>query len=226
VIFTLLPEWRVDWEINDMITIHHLVHSRSQRIIWLCEEIELDYEIVTYQRDPVTSLAPPELERIHPLGKSPVISDGDKTIIESGAIIDYLIRRYGDGSLRPEPDSWQHEEYLQWLHYGESGAVLPLMLKLYTSRLDDGGAALQPRINDELQRHLGYLNDSLNDVDWFVGNSFSGADIQLSFVAEIAPLLDPQRQLPNLAAFRQRLQDRPAYRRALSKTEPYAYGPK
>lgn len=209
-----------------MITIHHLINSRSQRIIWLCEEIGVEYQVVTYQRDPVTNLAPPELEAIHPLGKSPVITDGDQTIIESGAIIDYLLRHYGSGQLLPNAESTEHEQYLQWLHYGESGAVLPLMLKLYTSKLPDGGAALQPRISDELARHLGYLEQSLEGVDWLVGNSFSGADVQLSFVAEITPMLYSLDTLPNLSAFRDRCQNRPAYRRVLANSETYAYGPK
>ncbi|MDG0969040.1 MAG: glutathione S-transferase [Porticoccaceae bacterium] len=209
-----------------MLTIHHLVHSRSQRIIWLCEEINVDYKVLTYQRDPVTSLAPPSLEKIHPLGKSPVITDDSQTIIESGAIIDYLLRKHGNGQFRPVLGTWHHEQYLQWLHYGESGAALPLMLKLYTSKLPDSGEALQPRISDELERHLGYIEQSLEGVEWLVGNAFSGADIQLSFVAEIAPLLHTVDKLPNLLAFRDRCQNRSAYRRALSKTEPYAYGPK
>ena len=209
-----------------MITILHLIHSRSQRIIWLCEEIGIEYQVITYQRDPMTSLAPPELEAIHPLGKSPVITDGEQTIIESGAIIDYLLRHYGTGQLLPQPGRVEHEQYLQWLHYGESGAVLPLMLKLYTSKLPDGGAGLQPRISDELERHLGYVEKCLEGVDWLVGNSFSGADIQLSFVAEVAPLLYSLDDLPNLAAFRDRCQNRPAYRRVLANSEPYAYGPK
>ena len=209
-----------------MITVHHLNHSRSQRIIWLCEEIGVDFEIVTYQRDPVTNLAPPELEQIHPLGKSPVITDGDHTIIESGAIIDYLLRHYGGGQFLPAPDSNDHEQYLQWLHYGESGAVLPLMLKLYTSKLPDGGEALKPRINDELTRHLGYIEKSLEGVNWFVGNTFSGADVQLSFIAEIAPMMYSVDKLPNLMAFRNRCHERPAYQRAIAKTDFYAYGPK
>ena len=116
-----------------MLTVHHLNNSRSQRIIWLLEELGVDYQIKTYQRDPVTNLAPSELEAVHPLGKSPVLTDEGITVIESGAIIDYLLRNYGGGQFLPATDSNDHEQYLQWLHYGESGAVLPLMLKLYTS---------------------------------------------------------------------------------------------
>ncbi len=208
-----------------MLTLHHLNNSRSQRVLWLMEELGLDYTIKRYERDAETSLAPPELAAVHPLGKSPVLTDGDNTIIESGAIIDYLLRIYGNGKLCPEPGTVAHEEYLQWLHYGEGSAMLPLMLKMYTLRLPDGGEALQPRISDELNRHLGYMNAALEDVDWFVGNSLSGADIQLSFVVEIAPLLFSLEPFPNLAAFRQRCQSRPAYQSALAKGGTYAYGP-
>jgi glutathione S-transferase len=209
-----------------MLTVHHLNNSRSQRIIWLLEELGVDYQIKSYQRDPITSLAPPELEAVHPLGKSPVLSDGDVTVIESGAIIDYLLRHYGGGQLLPLTGSNDHEQYLQWLHYGESGAVLPLMLKLYTSKLPDGGEALKPRISDELTRHLGYIEQSLEGVSWFVGDTFSGADIQLSFIAEIAPMMYSADKLPNLMAFRDRCHERPAYQRCIAKTDFYAYGPK
>ncbi len=206
-----------------MLTVHHLNNSRSQRVLWLLEELGLEYSIERYQRDATTNLAPPELARVHPLGKSPVLTDGELTIIESGAIIDYVIRRHGDGRLRPKEGSAELEEYLQWLHYAEGSAMFPLIMKLYTSRLPDGGAALQPRISEELDRHLGYVDASLEGVDWLVGNAFSGADVQLSFVAEIAPLLHPTAELPNVAAFRERCQARPAYRRALDKGGPYAY---
>ena len=118
-----------------------------------------------------------------------------------------------------------HEQYLQWLHYAEGSAMLPLMLKMYSMRLPDGGAALQPRITDELNRHLGYMNNALHDSDWFVDNAFSGADVQLSFIAEIAPVLYTLEPFPNLAAFRQRCQSRPAYQSALAKGGEYAYGP-
>lgn len=208
-----------------MLTVHHLNNSRSQRILWLLEELELPYELKCYQRDASTNLAPPELEAVHPLGKSPVLTDGDNTVIESGAIIDYVLRRHGGGRLLPEPGSSGHEQYLQWLHYAEGSAMLPLMLRMYTARLPDGGAALQPRIDDELNRHLGYMDRALEGVDWFVGNTFSGADIQLSFVVEITPLLHPNGSFPNLAAMRARFQQRPAYQRALKKGGKYDFGP-
>ena len=209
-----------------MITVHHLEHSRSQRIIWLCQELDLDYHVISYKRDPKTSLAPVELEKIHPLGKSPVITDGQNTVIESGAIIDYLLRNYGNGRLRPRTGSQEYDQYQQWLHYGESGAILPFMLKLYTSKLPAGTSALQPRIDSELARHLSYLESALEDVDWFVGNKFSGADIQLSFIAEIAPVLYSLHDYPNLAAFRDRCHNREAYRYVLANNNFYAYGPR
>jgi len=205
-----------------MLTVHHLNNSRSQRILWLLEELELDYELKCYERNTETNLAPPELEAVHPLGKSPVLTDGDRTVIESGAIIDYILRIHGNGRLLPAQGSAAHEAYLQWLHYAEGSAMLPLMLRMYTGRLPDGGEGLQPRITEELNRHLGYLNSALEGVDWFVDNELSGADIQLSFVAEVAPLLHPE-PFPNLLAFRDRLQARPAYQRALEKGGAYVF---
>tara|TARA_B110000503_G_scaffold22699_3_gene35340 strand:+ start:39479 stop:40114 length:636 start_codon:yes stop_codon:yes gene_type:complete len=208
-----------------MLTVHHLNNSRSQRILWLLEELELDYVVKGYQRDATTNLAPPELAAIHPLGKSPVVTDGDTCVIESGAIIDYILRKHGGGRLLPAQGTIEHEQYLQWLHYAEGSAMLPLMLRMYTGRLPDAGAALQPRIEDELNRHLGYMNAALEGGDCFVGNSFSGADIQLSFIVEIAPLLYSLSAFPNLAAFRKRIHARPAYQRALAKGGKYDFGP-
>lgn len=208
-----------------MLTVHHLNNSRSQRILWLLEELELDYTLKRYQRDADTNLAPPELEAVHPLGKSPILTDGEHTVIESGAIVDYLLRHHGGGRLRPLEGSPEYEAYLQWLHYTEGSAMLPLMLRLYTTRLPDGGADLQPRINEELDRHLGYVDRALEGRDWLVGNTFSGADVQMSFVAEVAPLLHTLEPFPNLAAFRERCQARPAYQRALEKGGRYDFGP-
>jgi glutathione S-transferase len=207
-----------------MLTVHHLNNSRSQRILWLLEELELDYTIKAYQRDAETSLAPPELLAVHPLGKSPVLTDGDQTVIESGAIIDYIVRRHGQGRLAPQPGTADHEAYLQWLHYAEGSAMLPLMLKMYTSRLPDGGAALQPRITSELDTHLGYLNNALSTSGWFVGQHFSAADVQLSFVPQVARLLYTLEPFPHLQDFLDRIHARPAYRRALDRGGEYAFG--
>ena len=207
-----------------MLTVHHRNNSRSQRVLWLLEELGVDYEIKRYQRDAETNLAPPELLKVHSLGKSPVITDGGRTVIESGAIIDYIVRRHGNGRLAPRPGTDEHETYLQWLHYAEGSAMLPLMLKMYTGRLPDGGAALQPRITSELDNHLGYMNRALDGTDWFVGGTFSAADVQLSFVPQVAKLLYTLEPFPNLARFLERIHARPAYRRALERGGAYAFG--
>ena len=152
-----------------MIVVHHLNNSRSQRILWALDELELPYEIKRYQRDAQTNLAPPELKQVHPLGKSPVITDGNRTLIESGAIIDYLIRRYGKGRLQPAPESAEYDEYQQWLHYAEGSAMLPLMLNLYVGRLGEAGAPLHERIESEMANHPGYPRITR----WRGGNSSS-----------------------------------------------------
>jgi glutathione S-transferase len=203
-----------------MIVVHHLNESRSQRVLWLLEELELPYEIQSYQRDATTRLAPPELKQVHPLGKSPVLEDAGQTLIESGAIVDHLIRRHGAGSLQPATDSDAYTVYQQWMHYAEGSAMLPLLLKLYVSRLGDAGAPLQPRIESELANHLGYVNESLKDREWLVGDSLSGADIQMSFVGEAARGL--RASYPHMDAWVRRFQQRPAYQRALERGGPYS----
>jgi glutathione S-transferase len=206
-----------------MIVVHHLNDSRSQRVLWLLEELALPYEIRHYQRDSVTRLAPPELKAVHPLGKSPVLSDDGQTIIESGAIIDYLIRQHGAGRLQPAAQSRDFEAYQQWLHYAEGSAMLPLLLKLYVSRLGDAGAPLWPRIESETANHLGYVNQALQGREWLVGNILTGADIQMSFVGEIAAARGDRTAYPNLAAWVKRFQARPAYKRAIERGGPYTY---
>ena len=203
-----------------MIVVHHLNDSRSQRVLWLLEELGLPYEIRHYARDASTRLAPPELLAVHPLGKSPVIEDGDLKVIESGAIVDYLIRRHGGGRLQPASGTPEFEVYNQWLHYAEGSAMLPLMLKLYTGRLGDAAAPLAPRINSELANHLGYVNAALQGRDWLLGDALSGADIQMSFVGEAARTL--RTSYPAMDAWVRRCQARPAYQRALQRGGPYA----
>ncbi len=144
-----------------MLTVHHLNDSRSQRILWLLEELAVPYEMKRYQRNAQTRLAPPELDAVHPLGKSPVITDGDVTIAESGAIVDYIIRHHGKGALMPAAGSADYEAYNEWLHYSEGSAMLPLMLNLYVSRLKEAGAPLHPRIDSEMANHLGYVDRAL-----------------------------------------------------------------
>src|SRR6478672_5888577 len=184
-----------------MLTLHHLNDSRSQRILWLLEELGTPYEMKRYQRDPQTRLAPPELKAVHPLGKSPVITDGDLTLAESGAIVDYVIRRYGKGALMPQTGSRDYEIYNEWLHYSEGSAMLPLLLNLYVGRLKEAGAPLHPRIESELANHLGYVDAALKGREFFVGQSLSGADIQMSFVGEMAKVFEKLAPYPNLAAW-------------------------
>ncbi len=204
-----------------MIVVHHLNDSRSQRVLWLLEELGVPYEIKPYQRDAQTRLAPPELKQVHPLGKSPVITDGSKTIIESGAIIDYVIRRYGKGRMQPAPETAAYDEYVQWMHYAEGSAMLPLMLNLYAARLGDGAAALMPRIEGEIANHLAYIDGALKGRQFLVGDTLSGADIQMSFVGEVAGAFGKRAQYPNLDAWIKRLHERPAYKKAIEKGGAY-----
>ena len=204
-----------------MIIVHHLNDSRSQRILWLLEELGLPYEIKPYQRDAQTRLAPPELKKVHPLGKSPVITDGNRTIIESGAIIDYVIRRYGKGRLQPAPESPAYDEYVQWMHYAEGSAMLPLMLNLYTTRLGDAAAPLKPRIDGEIANHLAYIDSALKDRQFLVGDALTGADIQMSFVGEVAGAFGKRAEYPNLDAWTKRLHERPAFKKALERGGAY-----
>jgi glutathione S-transferase len=154
-----------------------LNNSRSQRILWLLEELGLEYTIVPYQRDAVTRLAPPALKAIHPLGKSPVIRDAGLVVAESGTIVEYLVGRYGNGRLAPKADfsSPDYVAYLHWLHFAEGSGMLPLMLKLYVGRLKEAGAPLAPRIDSELKNHFDYLSGALGENDYFVANTFSAA---------------------------------------------------
>ncbi|MCS3511267.1 glutathione S-transferase family protein [Pseudomonas grimontii] len=206
-----------------MIIVHHLNNSRSQRILWLLEELGLPYEIKRYQRDPKTNLAPPELKAINALGKSPVIEDGANVVIESAAIVDYLIRRHGDGRLQPDPATGAYDQYVQWLHFAEGSAMLPLMLNLYVGRLGDAGAPLHPRIESEVANYLGYLNEALGHTPYLLGDDLSGADIQMSFIGEIAKAQGKLPVYPHLAAWVQRFQARPAYRQALEQGGEYAF---
>lgn len=201
-----------------MIEVHHLNASRSRRITWLLEELGVEYTVVAYRRDPVTRLAPPELKAVHPLGKSPVIRDDGRVIIESGAIVDYLVRRYGHGRFAPATNAPDYERYVQLLHYAEGSAMLPLLLKLYVGRLGEAGAPLQPRIQSELQNHLGWLDGELAGRDFFVGNDLTGADVQLSFVAQLAVQFCGREAFPNLTRFADRVEARPAYQRAIAKS--------
>ena len=203
-----------------MIVVHHLNNSRSQRILWLLEELGAPYEIKFYQRDATTNLAPPELAAVHPLGKSPVMTDGDLTIAESGAIVDYIVRTAGGGRLAPKPGTRAHENYLEWLHYAEGSAMLPLMLNLYTMRLGDAAQPLKPRIDGEIDNHLAYVNGALEGKDYLLGD-FSAADAQMSFVGEVGRAFGRLSAHPNVAAWVERMHARPAFKAALEKGGAY-----
>ncbi|HEY3798618.1 MAG TPA: glutathione S-transferase [Caulobacteraceae bacterium] len=208
-----------------MIVVHHLNQSRSQRILWLLEELELPYEIKFYQRDAVTNLAPPELQAVHALGKSPVMSDGDIVIAESGAIVDYLVRRKAGGRLAPNPaDVAAYEKHQEWLHYAEGSAMLPLMLQLYTLRLGEAGAPLKPRIDSEIDNHLDYVDAALADRAYLMGHDMTAADVQMSFVGQVGRNFGRLTQRPNLDGWLTRLHGRPAYKRALEKGGAYNIG--
>ena len=206
-----------------MLTLHHLNDSRSQRILWLLEELGTPYELVRYQRNQQTRLAPPELAKIHPLGKSPVIVDGDIRIAESGAMVDYIIRRYGKGAMMPAPGGAEYETYNEWMHYAEGSAMLPLMLNLYVSRLKEAGAPLHPRIDSELANHLGYSDRALQGREFFVGQSLSGADIQMIFVAEMAKVFERLTPYTNLSGWLSRMHARPAFQRSIEKGGAYRF---
>jgi glutathione S-transferase len=214
-----------------MITVHHLNNSRSQRILWLLEELGLDYKVKRYQRDPQTMLAPASLRAVHPLGKSPVITDDNVTLAESGAIIEYLVERYGQGKLSPPVGTPEYLRYRYWLHYAEGSLMPPLLLNLTFSQLVKRSIFLvrpivwiisqsikSSYITPQITLHLNYLESELANSDWFVGNDFTAADIQMSFPLEVAverASLDADRF--KLVDFLQRIHARPAYQRALER---------
>jgi glutathione S-transferase len=206
-----------------MIRVHHLNNSRSQRVLWLLEEIAKPYEIVRYQRNPATMLAPKELRRVHPLGKSPVIEDDGKKFAETGLIVEYLIERYGP-DLAPARDSTLYWRYKYWLHYAEGSLMPPLLLKLVIDRLGLLGFPARRFVASQLKLHLDYLETELAAAPWFLGERFSAADIMLSFPLEAAADragLDQTR--PKLMDFVNRIHARPAYKRALEKGGAYRY---
>ncbi len=207
-----------------MIKLHHLNESRSQRMLWLLEELGLPYEIIPYSRNATTRLAPPELEGIHPLGKSPVIEDGEVKLAESGAIVEYLCDAYGKGRLAVPTDPAERAAYQEWLHYAEGSAMLPLMLGMYVARLGEAGAPLHPRIESETRNHLSYVEGALGGKMYLLGDGFSGADVMMSFVAEVARAFGKLKDYPNLDNWLDRMHARPAWKAALDKGGAYALG--
>lgn len=206
------------------IIVHHLNNSRSQRILWLLEELGVDYAVKLHMRNAVTSLAPPELLALHPLGKSPLIEDAGRVIMESGAIVEYLCERHGGEALVPGRGSDDHIRHLELMHFAEGSAMTPILLALYTGRLGEAAAPLQPRIEQQLESHFAFMEGALNDSRHFIGNSLSAADIMLSFPAEIAVMQGRTADKPKLAAFVAAMHARPAWRRAAAKGEAGYYG--
>jgi glutathione S-transferase len=219
-----------------MIIVHHLNNSRSQRVLWLLEELDIEYEIKSYERDPKTMLAPASLREVHPLGKSPVITDGTLTLAESGAIIEYLVDHYGKGRLAPVMGTPERLRYIYWLHYAEGSAMPPLLLSLIFDQIEKRPIPFFVRpvsrmmtsqvkrsfIEPQIALHLDYLESEIGKSLWFVGNDFTAADIQMSFPLEAAASrasLDADR--PKLTDFLQRIHARPAYQRALERGGTY-----
>lgn len=212
------------------ITVHHLNNSRSHRVLWALEELGLGYDIRKYTRDPRTQLAPSDLEEVHPLGKSPVLTDGDLTLAESGAILEYLVERYGEGRLRPAAGTPERLRYTYWMHYAE-GSLMPLLLvALITGRIERApllvrpiakGIASQIRkgyLRPNLQRHLDYVEQSLGESTWFAGEELTAADIQMSFPLEVgAARAGSGTSRPRIAAFLERMRARPPYQRAVER---------
>ena len=203
------------------ITVHHLNNSRSQRILWLLEELGAEYEIVSYQRDATTNLAPPELKQAHPLGKSPLIEDAGRSVAESGAIIQYLCERHGGQSWLPEPRSDAHVDHLEWMQFGESSFFVPVMLKIYAGRLGEAAAPLMPRIEEQLVAHIDYAESRISDDLHFVGEDWSAADVMMSFPAEIAVMQGYADRAPKLARFVEAVHARPGWQRARERGGPY-----
>lgn len=201
--------------------VHHLNNSRSQRILWALEELGLTYEIKHYQRDAVSNLAPPELKVVHPLGKSPMLEDRGQVIIESGAIVQHLLDTYGNGRFQPAAGSSDALRHLQFMHFAEGSAMLPILLQLYTGRLGDAAAPLAPRIQEQLASHFSYLEDELSPSGHFVGDDWTGADWLLSFPAEIAVMQGQSDRYPKLAAFVAQAHARPAWQVAREKGGAY-----
>jgi glutathione S-transferase len=221
-----------------MITVHHLNNSRSQRVLWLLEEMELGYEVKRYERDRSTMLAPPELRAVHPLGKSPVVSDDGVTVAESGAIIEYLIGRHGRGRLVPAAGTPEHLRYIYWLHFAEGSAMPYQVLKLVCDRIAKApvpffikpvvrgvsDTVFKSFVGPNIRAQLDFMEAELGRSEWFAGDAFSAADIQMSFPLEAAAQrsgLDASR--PRLHAFLQKIHARPAYRRALERGGPYDF---
>ncbi len=224
-----------------MITLHHLEDSRSQRILWMLEELGCEYRIIHYQRDPKTNLAPESLAEIHPLGKAPVVTDGERTLAESATILEYLARTYGKGEWAPATDDETYWQFSYWMHYAEGSLMPPLLLKLVFSKLREPPVPflirpLTSRIADQvdaaftdrqIETHFGYVDGFLSEHAWFAGDDITAADVQMSFPLEaaLAGGRATRADYPYIAVWLEKVHARPAYHRALQAGGDYAYGP-
>jgi len=207
-----------------VIILHHLNNSRSQRVLWLMEELNLPYRIERYQRDAKTNLAPPELRAVHPLGKSPVIQDGELLLAESGAIVEYLVDRYGGGRLVPQRGTPEHVRYLHWMHFSEGTMMLHLVARLYLSRVGEAAKAAQARVETMVRDELDLVEAELGRSEHIAGAEFSAADVQMLFPLEFAAHAGlVSEKLARLRDYVARMQARPAYRRALKAGGAYAF---
>lgn len=200
-----------------MLTVHHLSHSRSQKILWLLEELGAPYDLKIYMRDAQTMSAPPEMKALHPLGTSPLISDNGETFAETGAIIDYILRHYGNGKLQPPVDTLAYDRFIEWMHYAEGSAMLPILMTIYCKYTGAGSLALDAMLQSQMNKHLGYIEAALTGVDFLVANTFSAADLHVSFVADTVAKYHSLAAYPNIEAWVKRLRERAAYKRAEEK---------
>ncbi|TMM50170.1 glutathione S-transferase family protein [Qipengyuania marisflavi] len=203
------------------ITVHHLNNSRSQRILWLLEELGAEYEISHYQRDATTNLAPPELGKVHPLGKSPVIEDGGRMIGESAAILQYLCERHGGADWLSAHDSEDYPGFLEWMHYGEGSFMTPVLIKIYLGTVGEAAAPVLERNEASLKKHVQFMEDSLSDDLHFVGSDWTAADVLMSFPAEVAIMQGHGENCPKLARFVEAVHARPAWQRSREKGGAY-----
>lgn len=206
-----------------MLTIHHLNDSRSQKIVWLLEELELPYAIVHHQRDPQTLMGPPELKALHPLGKSPVLDDDGALLSESGAITQYLLTRYGGGRLAPDPAGLGQLRFLECLYFAVSAGMNPIMIKVYARAFGLADSPLDAAASDELERALCYIETLLGDRDWLIGDEFTAADIQMSFIPELAREVGAGGDHPVIDAWQRRLYARPGFHRAIARGGAYSF---
>lgn len=200
-----------------MLTVHHLSNSRSEKIVWLVEELDCDYQLKIYLRDPQTLAAPPEMKALHPLGKSPVISDNGEVFAETGAIIEYILRHYGHGRLQPEMNTLDYDRFSEWMHFAEGSGMFPILLKIFGSYANGDVSKMLSMADYQMQKHMAFIEQHLVNQNYLVANEFTAADIHVSFVAQTAKQYMDLSHFPNILAWLERLHQRPAFKKAEAK---------